>query len=77
MKTFISCAVASTIDHQAKYHIRMKHASVFVYTFGPPIWQRSDGCQAFGHVSENDLLGVDCIWFLLQIFLVDDLALFL
>ena len=33
----------------------MKHASAFVYTFGPPIWRRSDGCQAFGHVSENDL----------------------
>ena len=51
-------AFASTIDHQAKYHIRMKHASAFVYTFGPPIWRRSDGCQAFGHVSENDLFSL-------------------
>ena len=56
MKTCISCAFASTVDHQAKYHIRI-YASAFVYTFGPPIWRRSDGCQAFGHVIENDLYG--------------------
>ena len=50
MKHFAS----TTTYHAKKTHLHSEDVSQFDYSFTPPIWQCSKGCQDVGDVSENN-----------------------
>ena len=50
VNSFISPTSVSTAHNRAQNHPTRKRRFGFVYTFGTPIWRRSNGCYDFRHV---------------------------
>ena len=54
--TIIAAASISTPNNNTQHHCFCEELTWICLHFCTPIWRRSDGCQDFCHVSENDLL---------------------